>query len=154
MAYEMLQNILDQDERVYTLIMMKNRLNSGSCFFFYLIEMSFNIQMHIYFFQHSHKFFTSELYFFFTFVHIHIFFSTISSRGIQINVTCSLLYGTVKGKWNIYNDAMFMKKCLISLILLFISGKDISYGQRLHHHSLSAKYCEPWYSKKSTQKRQ
>lgn len=106
MAYEMSQNILDQDERVYTLIMIEKRLNTGSCFFFYLIEMPFNIQMHIYFFQHSH---TLSLLYFFYLCPTFSFFTRIFSKGIQINVTCLVPYRTVKGKWNINNDGMFMK---------------------------------------------
>lgn len=70
MAYEMSQNILDQDERVYTLIMIENRLNTGSCFFFlsywnavqytyaYLFFPTFtHIVTYLFFFtfvQHSH----------------------------------------------------------------------------------------------------
>lgn len=60
MAYKMLQIILDHDERVFTLIIIKTgwKPNTEVVSFFYLIEMSFNIQINtcIYFFQHSHKF--------------------------------------------------------------------------------------------------
>lgn len=34
MAYEMLQNILDQDKRVYTLIMMKKQVEYRKLFLF------------------------------------------------------------------------------------------------------------------------
>lgn len=42
MAYEMLQNILDQDERVY-----KIRLNTGSCLF---VSVVFVVCFHFYIF--------------------------------------------------------------------------------------------------------
>lgn len=77
--------------------------------------------MYFDFVQHSHKFFTSMLLFY----HCPIFtpfFTRISWKGIQINVTCLVPYGTVKGKRIIYNSAMFTKNYTVILTILFISG--------------------------------